>query len=71
MKKAIFSLLLMAASVIGSSAQGNATALNPQDVDVRYAKNTLAEQFEESHRLENEIMRQLNSINFNDNAKKE
>lgn len=32
-------------------------------------KNTLAEQFEESHRLENEIMRQLNSINFNDNAK--
>lgn len=34
-------------------------------------KNTLAEQFEESHRLENEIMRQLNSINFNDNAKRE
>lgn len=33
-------------------------------------KNTLAEQFEESHRLENEIMRQLNSINFNDNAKR-
>ena len=71
MKKAIFSLLLMAASVIGASAQGNATAQNPQDVDVLYAKNTLAEQFEKSHRLENEIMRQLNSINFNDNAKKE
>lgn len=71
MKKAIFSLLLMAASVIGASAQGNATAQNPQDVDVLYAKNTLAEQFEGSHRLENEIMRQLNSINFNDNAKRE
>lgn len=42
MKKAIFSLLLMAASVIGSSAQGNATAQNPQDVDVLYAKNLLA-----------------------------
>ena len=34
-------------------------------------KTTSAEQFEESHRLENEIMRQLNSINFNDNAKRE
>ena len=32
----------MAASVIGSSAQGNATAQNPQDVDVLYAKNLLA-----------------------------
>ena len=42
MKKAIFSLLLMAASVIGASAQGNATAQNPQDVDVLYAKNLLA-----------------------------
>lgn len=43
MKKAIFSLLLMAASVIGASAQGSATtAQNPQDVDVLYAKNLLA-----------------------------
>ncbi len=43
MKKAIFSLLLMAASVIGVSAQGSATtAQNPQDVDVLYAKNLLA-----------------------------
>lgn len=42
MKKAIFSLLLMAASVIGASAQGSATtAQNPQDVDVLYAKNLL------------------------------
>ncbi len=42
MKKALFSLLLMAASIIGASAQGNATAQNPQDVDVLYAKNLLA-----------------------------
>lgn len=43
MKKAIFSLLLIAASVIGASAQGSATtAQNPQDVDVLYAKNLLA-----------------------------
>ena len=43
MKKAIFSLLLMAASVIGANAQGSATtAQNPQDVDVLYAKNLLA-----------------------------
>ena len=42
MKKALFSLLLMAASVIGASAQGNATVQNPQDVDVLYAKNLLA-----------------------------
>ena len=42
MKKAIFSLLLMAASVIGANAQGSATtAQNPQDVDVLYAKNLL------------------------------
>ena len=32
----------MAASIIGASAQGNATAQNPQDVDVLYAKNLLA-----------------------------
>lgn len=34
-------------------------------------KATLTAQFEESHRLEAEILRQLDSINFNDNANKE
>ena len=34
-------------------------------------KNTLAQQFEESHRLENEIMKQLESLSFNNNTEKE
>lgn len=34
-------------------------------------KNTLAQQFEESHHLENEIMKQLGSLSFNNNAGKE
>lgn len=34
-------------------------------------KATLTAQFEESHRLESEILRQLDSINFNTNANKE
>ena len=31
---------------------------------------TLTQQFEESHRLENEILAQLRSISFNPNANK-
>ena len=34
-------------------------------------RTTLAEQFAESHRLEDEIMKQLNSLSFNGNVEKE
>ena len=34
-------------------------------------KSTLKAQFEESHRLETEILKQLDSINFNENVGKE
>ena len=34
-------------------------------------ETTLAEQFEESHRLEQEILKQLRSIKFNENEGKE
>ncbi len=34
-------------------------------------KSTLKAQFEESHRLEEEILKQLDSINFNENVGKE
>ena len=34
-------------------------------------KNTLAQQFEESHRLENEIMAQLDSLSFKNSSGKE
>ena len=34
-------------------------------------KTTLTQQFTESHRLEEEIMKQLNSISFNGNVSKE
>lgn len=34
-------------------------------------KSTLKAQFEESHRLEEEILKQLDSFNFNENVGKE
>lgn len=34
-------------------------------------KSTLKAQFEKSHRLEEEILKQLDSINFNENVGKE
>lgn len=34
-------------------------------------KTTLAQQFAESHRLEDEIMKQLGSLSFNSNVGKE
>lgn len=34
-------------------------------------RTTLAQQFTESHRLEDEIMKQLNSLSFNGNVGKE
>lgn len=34
-------------------------------------RTTLAQQFTESHRLEDEIMKQLNSLSFNGNVEKE
>ena len=34
-------------------------------------RTTLAQQFTESHRLEDEIMKQLNSLSFNGNVSKE
>ena len=43
--------------------------ITEEEFNVRMAnyKQTLAEQFAESHRLEEEIMEQLNALRFNSN----